>query len=665
MGHGHKHVWPALVPLGAMCFIGACTKAEPHYDIVPAYEALIFSEEGNYPVGAQYYNGEPAQLKADLLTSDILLCREGEAAEVCVAGVAEELLGPDTRWWLAPDGIAWALCPDTIICLNPDGSEKYRIHTDLIPGGICEGASGTVVVVLTDPKKYISGLAALDTETGTLGEVNWQKTFISAIGKGQEEEVLAVDEEGVYGYRFGDKKKNIYMEWAGSSYEPERVQAVNFLTSDRIALYTGQPDKPMEVTLVKWNSEESGKNVLTLQSYSLDQKLKELVVRFNQESDDYYIQVKENGVARTSTYQDYLRYLQKVRLEISAGHGADIYDSTLIGDIPELLDKGAIKELSDRIEKEGLQREAYFPQTFHMFGREDGVYGIPYAIVLSTICIDEKILPQGEEYNAETLLRGLEECQEEKVLLKTISSSGFWDIFLENSEDLGGLIDWETITCDFYDPRFMRLLKTAGRYGDEDNKEGIPYIMIRADLSPYMVYAEYDNLTRNTDWNFAGWPVEEGGVNEAALMGFCMNAASPYQDGVWEFMMFLLREENQYDLCVSDPHSSGYPVSRGAFRRAGEFFVEETQREADKYELAEFNMSMAPGIELAADKVTGEQVSRIEALLDAGQQAPWKTKPILEIIKEESEAYFDGSKTAEEVIEILQNRVQLYLDEAG
>ena len=76
-------------------------------------------------------------------------------------------------------------------------------------------------------------------------------------------------------------------------------------------------------------------------------------------------------------------------------------------------------------------------------------------------------------------------------------------------------------------------------------------------------------------------------------------------------------------------------------------------------------MSMAPGIELAADKVTGEQVSRIEALLDAGQQAPWKTKPILEIIKEESEAYFDGSKTAEEVIEILQNRVQLYLDEAG
>ncbi len=665
MGHGHKRVLPAIVLLGAMCFISACTKAGPQYDILPVYEALIFSEEGNYPVGAQYYNGEPVQLKADLLTADILLCREGEAAQVCVAGVAEELLGSDTRWWIAPDKTAWALSANTIICLNPDGSEKYRIPTDFIPGGICEGAPGTVTVALTDPRKYISGLAALDTETGTLGEINWQQTFVSAIGKGQDGHVLAVDEEGVYEYCFEDKKKTVYMEWAGSSYEPERVWAVHFLAPDRIALYTGEADKPMEVTLTKWDPKESGRSVLTLQSYSLDPELKELVVRFNQESDDYYIQVKENGVSRTSTYQDYLQYLQKVRLEIAAGHGADIYDSTLIGDMPELLEKGAIEELSDRVAQEGLYREAYFPQTFQMFGREDGVYGIPYAIVLSTICIDGRILPQGEEYNGETLLRGLEECREEKVLIKTWSSSGFWDIYLKNAEDLGGLIDWETNTCDFYQPRFTRLLETAGRYGDEENKEGVPYIMIRADLSPYMVYAEYDNLVRNTDWRFAGWPTGEGGVNEVSLLGFCMNAASPYKDGVWEFMMFLLQEENQYTLCVSDPYSSGYPVSRSAFERAGEFFVEETRREPGRYELAEWNMAMAPGIELAADKVTGEQVSRIEALLDSGQQAPWKTKPILEIIKEESEAYFDGSKGAEEVIEIIQNRVQLYLDEAG
>ena len=38
-------------------------------------------------------------------------------------------------------------------------------------------------------------------------------------------------------------------------------------------------------------------------------------------------------------------------------------------------------------------------------------------------------------------------------------------------------------------------------------------------------------------------------------------------------------------------------------------------------------------------------------------------KPVWQIIREESEAYFTGDKSIEEVADIITNRVQLYLDE--
>ena len=40
-----------------------------------------------------------------------------------------------------------------------------------------------------------------------------------------------------------------------------------------------------------------------------------------------------------------------------------------------------------------------------------------------------------------------------------------------------------------------------------------------------------------------------------------------------------------------------------------------------------------------------------------------RMKPIWQIIWEESEAYFVGDKSIEEVADIINNRVQLYLDE--
>lgn len=58
-----------------------------------------------------------------------------------------------------------------------------------------------------------------------------------------------------------------------------------------------------------------------------------------------------------------------------------------------------------------------------------------------------------------------------------------------------------------------------------------------------------------------------------------------------------------------------------------------------------------------------EEVELVYTLLECASPEKATERTVLEIIEEEAAYLFDGSKSAEEVAEVTQNRVQLYLDE--
>ena len=82
------------------------------------------------------------------------------------------------------------------------------------------------------------------------------------------------------------------------------------------------------------------------------------------------------------------------------------------------------------------------------------------------------------------------------------------------------------------------------------------------------------------------------------------------------------------------------------------------------------------------DRTTGESITRIyeekdmefiktekipyyEKMLAEAKYLPLRSAPILDIICEEAEDYFNGNKSAEEVINVIENRVRLYVNERG
>lgn len=141
-----------------------------------------------------------------------------------------------------------------------------------------------------------------------------------------------------------------------------------------------------------------------------------------------------------------------------------------------------------------------------------------------------------------------------------------------------------------------------------------------------------------------------------------VNANSRQKQGAWEFIAWLLGEEGQQVLMRND----GVPVSRKAFR---EKIDEDREVFENGHPVWVGSSYLVRGKyvdemrEIKEEDITEEW---IEAFIKAAEDArplPVRTKPVLEVIREEAEDYFNGMKSLEEVISIMENRVQLYLNE--
>lgn len=61
--------------------------------------------------------------------------------------------------------------------------------------------------------------------------------------------------------------------------------------------------------------------------------------------------------------------------------------------------------------------------------------------------------------------------------------------------------------------------------------------------------------------------------------------------------------------------------------------------------------------------ITDKMCTEFKARIEDARPLPIRTAPLLDIILEEAGDYFNGSKSVEEVSEVINKRVQLYLDE--
>ena len=286
----------------------------------------------------------------------------------------------------------------------------------------------------------------------------------------------------------------------------------------------------------------------------------------------------------------------------------------------------------------------------------DSVYGVTAESGTPLIyTIDSQVLGSAGEPDIKTLVKALQAWEEDSALLGYNSSSENLRRFLQGSEDLWGMIDWEKGTCDFSGDLFKGLLEVSKRYGYDENLKK-PHLL--RTTQPNNIY-EYISREGRT---VCGTLYDDGCHGTVTgTRTLTVNAASDAKEGALEFLGFLLGEG------VQKAYATGsFPVRRDLLEECVRLQAKRTE---DGNEIL-VDVSYIDGGEIVKDKRTYTAADitedRIREYLDALENVraiPARNRPVIDILCEEAEYYFNGDKSFKDVLKVIKSRVGLYLEE--
>ena len=465
-------------------------------------------------------------------------------------------------------------------------------------------------------------------------------------------------------------------------YDISCMKLVDF-TEDQISfvgtVYRGYTDitelaAPQLIVLTKADTNpNAGKTILTAASISgIDYATSEAVCTFNENDPDYYILFDDkyktdkfledvdfgDGGEPGRAYDAATAELgNQLTVDLMAGEGPDIIFGASF--ISQLNNDDYLLDLADEIDTDGLfanviesaktgDKLYQLPLTFGVTGiavrndaLEDGQTGFTfdqYADFVSTTCnghdplamdqteffimcmeamSEQFITEDGKVSYDNEAFRALAEYTNDNVIPPIDTGDDMYEVYSSTEDDMAmyGAVRFD---LSYFDA-FVQLM---GRYADESTIVGLPSVDGRGPLLSVNISVAISSQTSEAD----------------ACVRFAQS--------------LLTTDIQEYYAATFD----GCPISIEAFesssRKAVDYY-NEIERSGSGYGLA----------------VSGEAVcdysviDNYEAMIDSCSSVSATDPAITAIIREEMPAYFSGQKTLDDVISVMEDRVQTFLDE--
>ena len=705
---------PAWTILVALCLCGLCTagcgqkedggpaKTDPaetwlqpgsateYYDIQSKKESLFAgqkkSDENGFFLGMQYHQGEPVQLWS-------LWEEEERRVYLFRADGSRELLNgmEDTEngvWYMDEDGDfycwnrIWGIGeepPQYIQKLDSTGKELFRTEPgkeDLQLLDLCQLEDGSMMALVRDTQSGETELRELDPESGRLSEepgAKLERTISSRYIAAGRQGILVLDTgsmEGISEVRPGDGSVLSALSFLGTSYSLEdsargmEVHDFRVLEDGKMEILWAKPsgDGSVRETLTFSKTEKA---VVTLRTTLLmdDGWLERQIGAFNKTNKDYYV------VLEKPKAEDQSEFGTMTAVQIATGKGPDILYGYALEYVYDIAEKGGLEDLAPYMEASGVREEDYFPYAFSCWRDGEKIYTFRIAGCPSFSCYKEKFLG-GRELPADidALLDLLLDWEGNYWSYGGDLSGSLLTSFL-SGDDLCGMIDWEEGSCDFSGELFAKMLKTA-------KKCGISYAKAMA--------GEFrDRLTvakHSIDCSLYGYKTEEE-LEKRGLVRMCdpgvggvhsvlaMNVNSAQKQGAWEFIRYIMRE----DVLKTRGNESMGVSNRAAYMATLEKELEKLNANGSggwktiTHVLPDGRTREEKEPGYKKEEITEERIAEClaakENAIEGTTIKSVRTEPILRIIAEEAEYFFDDVKSIDEVVDIINNRVGLYMGE--
>ncbi|OXM15742.1 ABC transporter substrate-binding protein [Paenibacillus herberti] len=361
--------------------------------------------------------------------------------------------------------------------------------------------------------------------------------------------------------------------------------------------------------------------------------------------------------------EDLEKYIKTTNTELLAGKGADVIfmDPLPLG---KYVNNKVLANMSVMMEQDPtFQKDEYFDNILDNVKVGDGIYSIPLGFGLSTLLGDEEAIGKaGVSFDDKTWTWS-QLTEAAKQLVKQGDYKYAFANFPPESmlaemvtDNYAEFVDVSNRKAKFESESFTRLLQQVKAMYDEKIVTEKPGGSGKAYFSPVFVNSpkEYFSLTK-VDYA-KGKVYQKPSISGQHPGGYFytnstlgINDKSSVKAEAWDFVKFLLSEEMQ-DI-PSD--RGGFPINKGTYEKQLKQLVGEGKVE----------VQYGPGKGKIVE-IKDADVQALKQFVTGASNLLANNDPVIkEMISKESEAYFSGQKSTEEVGKLIQNRVTTYLNE--
>ena len=537
-----------------------------------------------------------------------------------------------------------------------------------------EGDGGTAISRLENGKASDAMKPEGVSDTGSL-----------YIYGGEDDTVLLSDGNMLYHLNVTTGETSKLLSWLDSDINASSISGVAG-SEDKLLVVlsrdiSGRGEYTFELgTLTKTEAKDlPEQTILTLGAEYLDEKVRNAVVNFKRTNGTYRITLVDYSTYNTT--EDYTLGSKQLELDVVSGNSPDLI-SLSGAKVDKYIGKGALVNLSELLGKdETISEEDLMSGPLQGFSKDGKLYGMPYSFSVQTIYGSAKLLGERESWNTKEMAEVLEGLPEDVKVMSYSTQQNFLSMMLYNN--LGTFVDYEKATCSFDSEEFKSLMEAAAHLPEdpEENESGSGIVEAAAYTDEIMderqqvqqgdilltngyIYdassvKEFMNLyTQDNGFVKIGYPVDSGsGAVLSVNGGLAIAESCKEKDGAWAFIKTVLADDfqkNQWEM----------PVTVSAFDE----MMKETQeppyymRNGEK--VYQDSTTYIGNTEYKLAELTDAQVQEFKDFVNgASRVMTTYDSDLMEIVSEESAAFFAGDKTADEVAKLIQNKASIYLGE--
>ena len=600
-----------------------------------------------------------------------------------------------------------------IYVLDAEGKLLFKIDDSQYSGSLCRLQPNQVGIMWYN---YATGTAEstdengqffipVDLETKTWGEkIKMPANVWNVYPGGDAYDFYYRNNDNIYGYTFASDTKDKLVDWMACDVDTSNMYDSGMLSDGRVVGMT--QDWSSDTTAYQLivlhridASEVKEKTVLTLACMGLDWSLRSKIVEYNKSNDQYRIQVVD--YSEYATDDDYNAGITKLTTEIISGSVPDLFLTSNLP-IDKYAAKGVVADLYTFMDGgNGLSRDYFVPQVLKAIEKEGKLYELPTKFSVETAYALSSIVDQYDTWNVAAVQDAMTQLQEGA----TVFSTGWTKSSVLNNcltRNLAAFVDWTTGKCTFDSEAFQQLLAFCNSFPDDSSSDdGIAYSSEAATVDTmddpvwesdatrilsgkqlmattsfysfedyiYNIYPVKDKVT------FVGYPSESGEPGNSFYIQcpMAISSVTKYPDAAWDFVSTMIRQTNE------DAESMyAFPISQEAFDKKmtavmteqyqldknGEQVDWDEDGEPDKmcigtYEVVENGESTWQQVYA----LTQEDIDQILSVINSATGIVDYDDEILSIVSDEVSAYFAGDKDVQTTANMIQSRVNLYVQE--